>query len=94
LSRVVPGSEPLDPSTWAQLSDRPPLGSEAAHSRDYFPRVVTRSDRAAKAITTAQWFFVDDGQDQKKLFLKPDDRDDVNDVASRCRDVIEEFDAS
>ncbi len=91
LARIMPGALPPDSLSWARLTDRPPPGSAAAQSQDYFPRVVTHSERAANVVTTPQWFFVRDPDDQTALFLKPDDRDDANDVASRCREVIEQL---
>jgi hypothetical protein len=54
--------------------------------------IVTQTARASRVITTDQWFFVQEG-DEPHLFLKPDDRDDANDVADRCRDVVESMSA-
>jgi hypothetical protein len=54
--------------------------------------IVTQTERASRVITTDQWFFVQEGE-QPRLFLKPDDRDDANDVADRCRDVVESMSA-
>lgn len=50
--------------------------------------IETRSSRAERVLTTNEWFFVREG-DHSRLFLKPDDRDDMNDIADRCRDVVE-----
>jgi hypothetical protein len=44
-----------------------------------------------KAITTREWFFVVDPDEKVRLYLKPDDVNDFNDVASRCHDVVEKF---
>ncbi len=50
--------------------------------------IITRSGRADHVVTTDQWYLVQ-SSDDVSLFLKPDDRDDVNDIADRCRDVVE-----
>jgi hypothetical protein len=83
LQQVVPGVKPISPDSWAGLSD--------CHSSEKMPlEARTYSNRAASAVTTDQWFFVEDNNGVR-LFSKPDDRDDVNDVANRCRDIVEEF---
>lgn len=83
IQQIVPGSKPIAPDAWALLSD--------CHSNEKTPlEVRTHSDRAASAITTDQWFFVEDSNGIR-LYLKPDDRDDVNDIADRCRDIVEDF---
>lgn len=89
VQRIVPGQQAPSPEFWAGLSDFEPQRGEATAQRQT-PEVRTRSDRATSAITTDQWFFVHD-EAAARLFLKPDDRDDVNDVADRCRDVVDEF---
>jgi len=89
VQRIVPGQCAPSPEFWAGLSEFEPQRDEATAPRRT-PEVRTRSDRATAAITTDQWFFVRD-DDKARLFLKPDDRDDVNDVADRCRDVVDEF---
>lgn len=89
IQRIVPGHAAPSPEFWAGLSEFEPRRDEATAARKT-PEVRTRSDRATSAITTDQWFFVRD-EDATRLFLKPDDRDDVNDVADRCRDVVDEF---
>ena len=61
----------------------------------FSPMIVTESERATTAITTPEWFFVvDDDQTSnlcERLFLKPDDLADVNDVGRLRRDVIDQF---
>ena len=52
--------------------------------------IETRSARAERVLTTPQWFFVQEAS-ETRLFLKPDDRDDMNDVATRCRDVVDQM---
>ncbi|TWU38491.1 hypothetical protein [Novipirellula artificiosorum] len=66
----------ISPSQWAQDSD------------DFHPYVITQSDSSMTAITTARWYLVQDQQEGgPKLFLKPDDVDDQNNV-SRLRPDI------
>jgi hypothetical protein len=100
---MVPACPRLAPDAWAALSQKAVLveqavlvegaalnehpGSiESAHDPI---RVETRSDRAAKVVTTSKWFYARDLDGGVRLFLKPDDVNDINDVADRCRDVIE-----
>lgn len=97
IQRIVPGRAAPSPEFWAKLSEIEPQRvdesekeSTEAAANDVPPEVRTRSDRATSAITTDQWFFVHD-EAAARLFLKPDDRDDVNDVADRCRDIVDEF---
>ncbi len=68
----------ITPEFWAQCdsSDQPP--------------VETQSTRATRALTTSQWFYVEEAEGVR-LFSKPDDQGDVNDVAARCREVIEQL---
>ena len=72
---IRPGSH-MSPEVWARDDD----------PNDRI--IETHSLRATRVVTTDQWFFVREGDDSR-LFLKPDDRDDMNDVADRCRDVVE-----
>ena len=97
IQRIVPGRAAPLPDFWAKLSEIEPQRvdeseneSTGTPANDTSPEVRTRSDRATSAITTDQWFFVHD-EAAARLFLKPDDRDDVNDVADRCRDIVDEF---
>lgn len=39
--------------------------------------------------TTPEWFYVRDVEGDEHLYLKPDDRNDANDIASRESDVVE-----
>lgn len=86
---VVPGRAAPSPEFWAGLSGVE-LRRDSESPDAAAPEVRTRSDRATSAITTEQWFFVQD-EAATRLYLKPDDRDDANDVADRCRDVVDEF---
>ncbi len=60
------------------------LASDSGKTR----QVSTSSNQAERLITTDQWFLAQEAG-QTHLFLKPDDREDVNDIADRCRDVVE-----
>lgn len=55
--------------------------------------VPTATDRAAKALTTPDWYFVREHDGRTRLFLKPDDRDDVNDIADRCSEIVASFES-
>jgi len=81
---------------WFQVPD-PPRGagqsilamvSEAPFSR---PAVVAVAD-GETAIRTPIWFLrrLEDGG--RELFVKPDDRWEVNEVADRCREAVEQLD--
>lgn len=69
-----------EPADWANEA----AGQQSA--------IVTDSLRADRVVTTDEWFFVREA-DRSSLFLKPDDRDDSNDVADRCRDIVEEMES-
>ncbi len=43
-----------------------------------------------RTITTPAWLMIDDGETQR-LFVKPDDRWDVNPVQDRCHWIVEEL---
>jgi len=51
--------------------------------------VVTRYD-SATAIQTDDWKLITDGM-QHRLYSKPDDRWEVNNVANRCQAELEEL---
>lgn len=76
LIRSWIASGPLDPASIAV--------DEAAF-------VVTDSDRARTVRTTTRWFYVEDPGGAERLYLKPDDIHDVNDVASLRDDVLGEM---
>ena len=68
----------LSPGTWCE------------GQRDEFsPRVLTQSARAQRVVTTPRWFYVRDADGQERLFLKPDDREDINDVSRLSLEVLE-----
>ncbi len=71
----------MSPTAW---------GSDEANSE---LSIITQSSRADIAVTTADWFFVQE-KGVASLFLKPDDRDDMNDVANRCRETVESMEAT
>jgi hypothetical protein len=56
-------------------------------------RTITHQNLSQKAIVTADWFFVDQGSEEYRLYLKPDDINDFNDVSRLRNDVVEKFKA-
>lgn len=58
-------------------------------------RLLVVADGLQQAIRTPAWYMRDTaGVDEApgaELFVKPDDRYEVNDVADRCRDVVEQL---
>lgn len=56
---------------------------------DHARRVLWRGSREKGVIRTAAWKLVVHGSRPPELFVKPDDRWDQNDVASRCPLVVE-----
>jgi hypothetical protein len=96
------GVQPIETALHAILpipsQEEPSLGetkrvaaSEWSREDDADLAVTTQTARAKRVITTPQWFFVQESGDEEeaRLYLKPDDRDDMNDVADRCRDVVD-----
>ncbi|MEO1615875.1 MAG: hypothetical protein AAFV88_08515 [Planctomycetota bacterium] len=85
LNRVVHREEVVTPESWC------------APAEDKL--VSTASDRAERAITTQSWFWVRDPikpetLPEDRLFLKPDDQFDINDVSRLRPDVIDSLEAS
>lgn len=78
LERLLNNEKPIAPDAWT------------ASCSEFEPLVLTESDRARAAVTSAQWFLVD-SQDKQCLFLKPDDLDDANDVSRLRPEVIDEL---
>ena len=62
--------------------------SQWAASTREAPAVVTRHQQGMVALTDPQWYF---HLEDEALFLKPDDMDDVNDVARLEPDVVRHF---
>ncbi|MEM1068282.1 MAG: hypothetical protein AAGI63_05265 [Planctomycetota bacterium] len=54
-------------------------------------RIETQSSRVRRAITTHQWFYVQNRDESEHLFLKPDDIEDFNDVARVREEIVEDF---
>lgn len=63
--------------------------SNGADTNSPEPSIVTRYD-CATAVQTANWKLITDGN-QHRLFSKPDDRWEVNNVADRCPTELEEL---
>ena len=53
--------------------------------------VITKSNRTTHAVTTPDWFYVQDHDQSEHLYLKPDDIDDFNDVARLRPDIVEQL---
>lgn len=70
----------LTPERWSAALDQ------------WEPRIVTRSAATGTVAHTApKWLYVTEPEGVEHLYLKPDDRTDVNDVATRLSDVLERF---
>ena len=72
IGRMLNGAMPLSP--W----DKPDLDQS----------ISVDSDRSSSNLTTLDWFFVRDCDSSERLFSKPDDIDDFNDVARIRPDVV------
>jgi arylsulfatase A-like enzyme len=100
LRRTQALVQPAD--LFATLSDW--FGQAVSHSsvwgRSLFPLLAgqrqTLRDRVCaihngeRALRTAAWFLRDCG-DQRELFVKPDDRWEINEVSIRCGSVVDEL---
>lgn len=53
--------------------------------------ITSGSTRAKRAITTDDWFYVADPDGRERLYVKPDDVDDINDVARLSPGIIDEL---
>ena len=55
------------------------------------PVVISEHDNGSWSVRTPAWFFRHSGQSgtSGELYLKPDDRWEVNNVADRCNDVVQ-----
>ena len=82
------------PSIFAKVASGDPCVTAdgwGRHDTEFDPLIITASNRARRAATTSRWFFVADDGDQSKLFVKPDDTDDANDVSRLRRETEQEF---
>lgn len=78
LSKTCEGRALSPPSDWCR------------RDLEYDPSIVTQSDRCHKAVTTGQWFYVQDQpHGEECLYLKPDDVEDMNNIARLRYDVID-----
>jgi len=66
----------LSPTAWAESLD--PLS----------PAIHTTSRTGSDSLTTPDWFYYRDAQ-HEALFVKPDDRNDFNNVARRMPAIVE-----
>jgi arylsulfatase A-like enzyme len=75
------GTVPISPTGGSVL---PLIRQEAVALRD---RLCIAGDNGQRAIRSPAWYLR--AGDEPALFAKPDDRWDVNNVSSRCREVVE-----
>ena len=73
---AVEGTSPVSPEQWSQLVDE---------------SVVSQMGSSARSVTTLDWFCVDQGDEEYRLFFKPDDINDHNDVSRLRTDVLAEL---
>jgi len=66
------------PSQWCRVDE------------EMTPVIQTESDRAKRVLTCPKWFYVQE-EINERLFLKPDDTDDANNIARLRLDVIDEL---
>ena len=64
------------PSSWSDRTDEP-------------EPIEIDSDRARIAVSSGNWFYVEDSDHSEHLFFKPDDAEDFNDVGRLRGDVIQ-----
>lgn len=89
VAEVAPWLRPIrDP----QQAIRPEPADWANEELSRLSAIRTDSLRADCVLTTNEWFFVREAN-RSSLFLKPDDRDDSNDIADRCREVVDELES-
>ncbi|GAA4452950.1 hypothetical protein [Novipirellula rosea] len=67
----------IDPAGWASSDS------------EFEPRVITRDDKGSVAVTTSRWYHVQDADQQDRLYLKPDDLEDQNDVSRLRPDIVD-----
>lgn len=95
LERVAPWLVPQTDDAPSPISGlaSPRAWADAVASQGQGTLVQTTSPRAARVLTTPEWFFVRQHDGRTRMFLKPDDRDDVNDIADRCSEIVAELEA-
>ena len=93
-------------ATLAQWLDLPPLPASGyaasllplARGEDLPPReLAVATGPAQRAVRSPAWFLheaVVDDEIHRKLYAKPDDRFEANEVASRCGDIAEQLAAA
>jgi hypothetical protein len=57
------------------------------------PDVISRG-MTEWSVRSGKWFLRKPSDEASQLFVKPDDRYDVNDVARRCPDVVAQLEAT
>ena len=69
------------------LADPPSLRTLIADETETFHEsLIIRGEHGETALVTSEWFLLDG-----HLYVKPDDRWEVNDVADRCGEVLDEL---
>ena len=103
LPLVISGTPPVRVSRLTSAATLPQIVESLATttqiisaqhwSQDDDPKtqIRTESSRSANVVTTSNWLFVEENDGQPHLFLKPDDIDDANDVASLRQEVVDEL---
>ncbi|MGB7346792.1 MAG: hypothetical protein WBD20_21400 [Pirellulaceae bacterium] len=76
----VDDTELVSPALWGSTVDD-----------DFQPAIKSRCGDGQSAITTPRWFFVEEDSDSHRLYLKPDDVHDFNDVSRLRIEVVDRF---
>ncbi len=82
----VMGVAPPPSTVWG----RSVLGADRGEIAAGFDRAVSCHGNQL-AIRAPAWFLRQGGSEEAKLFVKPDDRWEVNEVSGRCRDVVDQL---
>lgn len=78
LGKSLEGLVLSSPTDWCQRDE------------EFEPSIVTQSNRCHKAVTTGHWFYAQDQpHGDECLYLKPDDVEDMNNIARLRHDVID-----
>ena len=90
-SAEVVSAESLSKIVNDLFSDQSPIPDDswASSQQELVPCIATEGE-TGKAITCPSWFLVQENGNEK-LFLKPDDMDDVNDISRLRLDVVDQL---
>ena len=73
------------------------IREEPQNLRDHMVIVASHNEQTASCLVTPSWFLLEldpsatSGDDRFALYVKPDDRWDVNNVADRCSEIVEQL---